>query len=60
MRGGIVLEFSSGQEVRPALRFIGAENVKIGFDLLVNAFHLSVSLRVIGCGEFNVIFEELG
>ena len=58
VRGRVVLELSSGQEIWPVLRFVGAENTKIGFNFLVRAFHLSISLRVIGCGELDVIFEE--
>ena len=58
VRGGVVLEFGSGQEVWPVLRFVGAENTKIGFNFLVRAFHLSVSLRVVGCGELDVVLEE--
>ena len=58
VRGGVVLEFGSGQEVQPVSRFVGAENTKVGFDFLVSVFCLSVSLRVVGRGELDVVLEE--
>ena len=58
VRGRVVLEFGSGQEVQPVSRFVGAENTKIGFDFLVSAFRLSISLRVVGHGELGIVLEE--
>ena len=60
MGGGVVLEFGSREEVRPALGVVGAEDVEVGFNFLVCLFGLSVSLRVIGGGEPDIIFEESG
>ena len=37
---------------------ICAEDAEVGFDFLVNPFHLPIGLRVVGSGEFDVIFEE--
>ena len=56
--GGIVLEFSGGEEFWPASRVVGAKYPKIGFDLLIGSFCLSVSLWMVGSGEFNIVFEE--
>ena len=60
MRSGVVLKFSGRKEFRPASRIVGAKDLKIGLDLLIGLFYLSVSLWVVGGREFNVIFEELG
>ena len=58
VRGGIVLEFGGREEVKPTFGIIGAKDTKVCFDFLVGALHLSVSLRVIGSGKFDVILEE--
>ena len=58
MGGGVVLELSSREEVEPTFGVVGTEDVKVCFYLLISMLHLSVSLRVIGCGELNVILEE--
>ena len=60
MGGGIVLEFSGSEETGPRLRIVGAEDSKIGFDFLVSAFGLSVSLRMVGGGEADIVMEESG
>ena len=58
MWGRIVLEFSSRKEFWPTLRIVGTKYLKIGFDLLIGLFCLSVGLWMIGGGEFNIVFEE--
>ena len=58
MWGGIVLEFSGREEFQPASGVVGTEYSKIGFDLLIGSFCLSISLWVISSGEPNVVFEE--
>ena len=52
------MKLSGGKEVRPFLRVVDAEDVKICFDLLIGSFCLSICLRVIGSGEFDIIVEE--
>ena len=44
----------------PGLRVVGAEDVEIGFKFLIGLFGLSIGLRVVGSGEFDVIFQETG
>ena len=44
----------------PGLRVVGAEDAEIGFEFLICLFGLSVGLRVVGSGEFNIIFQETG
>ena len=58
MWGRIVLEFSSRKEFWPTSRIVGTKYPKIGFDLLIGSFRLSVGLWMIGGGEFNIVFEE--
>ena len=53
-----MLEFGGREEVEPTFGIIGAKDTKVRFDFLVGALHLSVSLRVIGSGKFDVILEE--
>ena len=55
-----MLEFSGGKKISPRLGIVGAKDPKVGFDLLVGAFGLSVSLGVVSSGESNVIMEESG
>ena len=40
------------------MRLIRTEDVEVGFDFLVDSFRLPIGLRVVGSGEFNVVFEE--
>lgn len=37
---------------------IGVKDVKISFYFLIGSFGLSVSLRMIGSGKTNIVFEE--
>ena len=53
-----MMKLSSGKEVRPFPRVIGTEDVKISFNFLIGSFRLSVCLRVISSGEFDIILEE--
>ena len=59
MQNGVMVKLSGGKEVRPFLRVVGRKNVKKCFNLLIGLFHLSICLRVICGGEFDVIVEEL-
>ena len=52
------MKLSSGKEVRPFPRVVGAEDVEVCFNLLIGSFCLSIRLRVIRGGEFDIIVEE--
>ena len=52
-------EFSMGDLICPGTRVGPAEDLEVCFDLLVNSFHFTVRLGVIGSGEGEVIIEEL-
>ena len=52
------MKLSSGKEVCPFLRVVGAEDAKICFNFLVGWFHLSICLWVVCSGEFDIIMEE--
>ena len=53
-----MLEFSHGEEFQPASRVVGTKYPKIGFNLLIGSFRLSVSLWMVSGGEFDIVFEE--
>ena len=59
MRGGVVMEFCQGKELYPFSWVVGAKDAEISFKLLIGSFGLSISLRMIGSGEVNIIFEEM-
>ena len=54
------MKFGGREEIKPGFRVIGTEDAKIRFYLLIGAFRLSISLRVIGGGEFDIVLEESG
>ena len=60
MRGGVVLEFGCREEIKPGSRVVGTKDTEICFYFLIGAFGLSISLRVICCGEFDIVLEESG
>ena len=47
----IVSEFCMGDRFGPRCGIIAAEDTKIGLDFLVDSFHFSVGLWVIGSGK---------
>ena len=53
-----MVKLSSGKGVCPFLRVVGTKDVKICFNLLIGSFCLSICLRVICGGEFDIIVEE--
>ena len=53
-------KFSRGEELSPFPRIMGAEDPKIGFNLLIGSFGLSICLGVVGRGELNVVFKDTG
>ena len=52
------MKLSGGKEVRPFPRVVGTEDAKICFNLLIGSFCLSICLRVIHSGEFDIVVEE--
>ena len=42
------------------MRVVGTEDAEIGFKFLIGLFSLSVGLRVVGGGEFDIIFQAMG
>ena len=58
MRNGVVLEFGESKELGPLMGIAGTKDTKIGFDLLIGSFGLSICLRVICRGESNIVFED--
>ena len=53
-----MVKLSSGEKVRPFPRVVGAEDAEICFNLLIGSFCLSIRLRVIRGGEFDIVVEE--
>ena len=60
MGNRVMVKLSSGKEVHPFPRVVGAEDVKICFNLLVGPLGLSICLGVVCSGEFDIIVEESG
>ena len=53
-----MVKLSGGKKVHPFLRVVGAEDAEVCFNLLIGLFCLSICLRVIRGGEFDIIVEE--
>ena len=53
-----MVKFGGGEGLHPFSWVIGAEDMEIGLKFLIGSFSLSVSLRVVGCGESYVVIEE--
>ena len=54
-----MVEFSGGQELYPFHRVVGTKDVKIHLKFLIGSLSLTISLRVIGSGQADVILEEM-
>ena len=54
-----MMKLSGGKKVCPFPGVVGAENAKVCFNLLIVSFSLSICLRVIRSGEFDIVVEEL-
>ena len=54
-----MVKLSSGKEVCPFPRIVCTEDAKVCFNLLIGPLSLSVHLRVICGGEFDIVVEEL-
>ena len=44
--------------MRPGLRVVGTEDAEIGFKFLIGSFGLSVGLRVVVGGKFDIVLQE--
>ena len=53
-----MLEFGSRKEVGPTSGVVGAKDAKMGLDLLVCSFSLSIRLGVVSSGKSDIVFEE--
>ena len=53
-------KFCRGEELSPFLRIMGTKDPKIGFNLLIGMFGLSICLGVVGRGETDVVFKDTG
>ena len=54
-----MVKLSGGKEVHPFPRVVGTRDAKICYNLLIGLFCLTICLRVICGGEFDIIVEEL-
>ena len=54
-----MVKLSGGKEIHPFPWVVGIEDMKVCFNLLIGSFCLSIRLRVICSGEFDVVVEEL-
>ena len=53
-----MVEFSRGKELYPFRWVVGTEGAKVCLKFLIGLLSLTISLRVIGSGQPNVIFEK--
>ena len=54
-----MVKLSSGKEVCPFPKIVGAEDVKVCFNFLSGPLDLSICLSMICGGELDIIMEEL-
>ena len=54
-----MVELGGKKELGPQGQIIGIKNPKICFKFLIGSLGLSISLRVVCCGESYVIFEKV-
>ena len=53
-----MLKLGSRKEIQPSFRVISTEDTKVRFYFLIGTFRLSVCLRMVGCGESDIILKE--
>ena len=53
-----MVKLSGGKEVHPFPRVVGTEDAEVCFNFLIGSFCLSIRLRVICSGEFDIVVEE--
>ena len=54
----VVLEFGKWQEPHPIILSLVGEELEIWIQFLVDPFHLSISLRVVGCDSCQLNSEQ--
>ena len=54
-----MVEFCGGKKLYPFSQVVGAKDAKICFKFLISLLSLSISLRMIGSREANIILEEV-
>ena len=54
-----MVKLSGGKEIHPFLRVVGTKDAKVCFNFLIGLLGLSIYLRVICSGEFDIVVEEL-
>ena len=53
-----MVEFRRRKELYPFSQVVGTKDAEICFELLIGVLSLSISLRMVGSGEVNIILEE--
>ena len=53
-----MVEFCRGKELYPFSWVVGAKDAEISFEFLIGLLSLSICLRMVCCGEVNIILEE--
>ena len=54
-----MVEFCRRKELYPFSWVVGTKDAEICFKLLIGSFSLTISLRMIGSREVNIILEEM-
>ena len=54
-----MVEFHRRKELYPFSQVVGTEDAEICLELLIGSLSLTISLRVIGGGEANIILEKM-
>ena len=54
-----MVEFCREKKLYPFSQVVGAKDMEICFELLIGLLGLSISLRMVGSGEANIILEEM-
>ena len=52
-----MIEFGGGKELSPFLGIVGTKDSKIGLNLLIGSFSLTICLEMLGSGEVDIIVE---
>ena len=58
VRAVVVSKFHVGNLISPGTRVGSTEDLKVSFNFLVDMFHLTIRLRVIGSREGEVVIKE--
>ena len=53
------MEFSRRKELYLFSRVVGTEDMKIHFKFLIGSLGLTISLRMIGSGQANIVSQEM-